>query len=219
LRSKPIEEIMESARLGVKQGYKWISLIAEDNGVYGKDIGLSFGTLLRELTAIPGDFGLLIDSMNPKDMIELCDEYPDVFSTGKIKRLCLAVQHVSSRIVKSMNRDYDLDRLKRCLEAITAMSPAFYMDVHFIIGYPGETREEFNGLKDFAEWILELNPLHSFKPFAFSASKGTVAARLPDQIPTITTLGRILEMDAICLKHKYKKDRRRRALDLGEITR
>ena len=218
LRSKPIEEIVESARQGVKQGYKWISLIAEDNGVYGRDIDLDFGTLLRQLIDIEGDFGLLIDSMNPKDMTELCDEYPDVFSTGKIKRLCLAVQHVSPRIIKSMNRDYDLDRLKKCLEAVTAASPAFYMDVHFIVGYPGETREEFKQLKAFAEWLLELNPLHSFKPFAFSASKGTKAAQLPDQIPTATTLGRILEMDAICLKHRYKKDRRQRQLDLGEIT-
>lgn len=218
LRSKPLEEVVESARLGVKQGYKWLSLIAEDNGVYGRDIGLDFGTLLRELTSIEGDFGILVDSMNPKDMIELVDQYPDVFATGKIRRLCLAVQHVSPRIVKSMNRFYDLDRLKQCLTALTASAPAFYMDVHFIIGYPGETREEFERLKEFAEWILDLNPLHSFKPFAFSASKGTKAAQLPDQIPTFTTLGRILEMDMICLKHRYRKDQRRRQLDLGEIT-
>jgi tRNA A37 methylthiotransferase MiaB len=218
LKSRPLEEIVESARQGVKQGYKWISLIAEDNGVYGRDIGLSFGTLLRELTSIEGDFGLLIDSMNPKDMIELCDDFPDVFATGKIRRLCLAVQHVSPRIVKSMNRSYDLDRLKRCLEAVTAASPSFYIDAHFIIGYPGETEEEFRQLKVFAEWLLGLNPLHSFKPFAFSASVGTKAAQLPDQISTMTTLGRILQMDRLCLKHRYRKDRRRRQLDLGEIT-
>jgi len=58
LKSRPPQKIIEEARQGIKLGYKWISLIADDNGVYGKDIGKNLGTLLQELTDIEGDFNI-----------------------------------------------------------------------------------------------------------------------------------------------------------------
>ena len=182
LKSRLPQDIIEEARQGVELGYKWISLIADDNGVYGRDIGTNFAALLRELSSIEGDFGILIDSLSPKHFIEMFDELMNVFNTGKIKRLCLTLQHVNSGILSSMNRSYDVDKLKQCLRTLSTILPTFIVDTHFIIGYPNETEGEFEELVSFAKWSLDRNPVNSWKAFPFSANPGTLAAKLDNQI-------------------------------------
>jgi len=166
LKSRHPQEIIKESRQGVGLGCKWIALIADDNGVYGRDIGTNLVALLRELSAIEGDFSILIDSLSPKDFIEFFDELMGVFTLGKIKRICLAMQHVNPRILSSMNRSYDVDVLKQRLRTLATALPTFAIDAHVIVGYPGETEQEFEELASFVEWLLKLNPSNEFKIFA-----------------------------------------------------
>ena len=203
LKSRPPQEVIEEARQGIKLGYKWISLIADDNGVYGRDIGTNLGTLLRELTNIEGDFNILIDSLNTIHFIKLCDEFPDIFTSGKINRICLAIQHVNPRILSSMNRSYDVDQLKQHIHTLSIASPEFIIDAHYMIGYPGETEEEFEELLSFAEWLLKVNPLNSFKTFIFTADPRTVAGNLGGQLSKMVIHKRALRLDQVRIKHRY----------------
>jgi len=205
LKSRPPQDIIGEARQGVKLGYKWISLIADDNGVYGRDIGLNFAALLRELSNIEGDFSILIDSLSPKHLIEMFDELMDVFNTGKIKRICLTLQHVNPRILSSMNRSYDVDKLKQCLRTLSTTLPAFTVDAHFIVGYPGETEEDFGELVSFAKWFLDLNPVNSWKAFSFSANPGTLASKLDKQIPKGIIRKRIKRINHVRLQYDYHR--------------
>lgn len=183
LTSRPLQDVMDEIREGVRQGYRWVSLIADDNGIYGKDIGTDFGALLREINSVEGDFNLLIDSLGPHHFIEFYDDLGGLFESGKMKRICLAIQHVSPRILDSMNRPYDGSRLKECLRTVSAGASPVVADGHFIVGYPGETDSEFDELLSFARWFLDLNPRNAFKVFEFSANPGTAAARLENRVP------------------------------------
>ena len=209
LKSRPLRNIVEEARQGVKLGYKWISLIADDNGAYGRDMGTNLASLLRQLSNIEGDFSMLVDSLNPNHFIALFDELVQVFTSGKLKRMCLGIQHVNQRILSSMNRSYDLDVLKQRLRALTTALPTFIIDVHLIVGYPGETREEFEELVSFVRWLLEMNPINSIRQFPFSANLGTPAAKLSGQISRTVIRRRWYEIERVCLQHEHKLRRER----------
>ncbi len=213
LKSRSVEEIVEEAKKGISLGYKWISLIADDNSVYGQDINTNIAVLLNQISKIEGDFNILIDDLGPKQFVELYDKLIEVFKMGKIKRIQLAVQHVNPRILNSMNRNYDVNMLKKSLIDISETLPSFLIDTHLIYGYPGETEQEFQELEDFAKWLIALNPLNEFKLFLFSPNRGTPAAELPDQIPLRVSAKRRAKLNKIypiyaSLQHNTKQLRK-----------
>ncbi len=183
LRSRPKDEILREARQGLEHGYRYISLIADNNGVYGQDIGTSFGELLDGLATIRGEFVLVVEGLDAQDFIDVYDSFKALVRTGKGILPSLAMQHVNERILRSMRRSLDVNALKRCLEEMTAGSEDFAADLHFIAGYPGETEEEFEELVAFARWALECNPRFTWKAFKFEPSPGSGAAELPNQLP------------------------------------
>ena len=204
IKSRPLPDIIEEVRQGIQLDYKWVALIADDNGAYGRDIGTNFAALIRELNTIEEDFNILIDSLGPNDLIKAFDELRQVFMSGKIKRICLTIQHVNPRILSSMNRSYDVDLFKEYLRTITATFPELILDFHLMICFPGETDEEFEELLEFIHWISELNPLNSFKVFTFSGCPGTVAYELDGQIPRSIMRKRLSKVNKTRLKHTYK---------------
>jgi MiaB/RimO family radical SAM methylthiotransferase len=208
LKSRPLADIVQEARQGIQLGYKCISLIADDNGSYGRDIGTNLAVLLRELSSIEGDFSILIDSLNPSQFIEMFDHLMESFGKGKIKRLCLTMQHVSPRILSSMNRYYKVDVLKRHLNTLTTAFPDLTIDAHLIVGYPGETEEEFEQLISFAKWFFELNPKNTFKRFPFSANPGTAAAKMEGRSSITLMRERLHRLDRLQRAQERKLRRR-----------
>ena len=209
LKSRPFADILQEARQGVNAGYKWLSLIADDNGVYGRDIGTNLAALLKEVSEIEGDFNILIDSLSPNHLIETFDDLMAVFQKGKIRRICLTVQHVSPRILSSMNRYYDVYVLKQRLATLTTALPDLILDSHFIVGYPNETEEEFDQLISFARWLFELSPKNTFKQFAFSANPGTAAAQLEWQLSSRLIGKRMRKLNRLQRAHRRKMSRQR----------
>ncbi len=204
LKSRDPGEIISEVKKGVQKGYKWISLIADDNGCYGMDIGTDISELLLELNKIGGNFNILVDNLSPRPFIDVYENATEIFDSGKFSRALIAIQHVNERVLRSMHRYYDKERLRECLVDLQSNYPSFILNSHFIVGYPGETEEEFQEMYDFAEFFLGLNPSNSFLVFPFSSNPGTEAAELPNHIDKFTKWRRVTRLNKLLVKTDYK---------------
>ena len=145
LRSKPLGEIMEEFNLAIGEGYKNFRLVADDVGSYGQDIGSNIVDLLNRVYAYQYDFKLIWDDFHP---IWLIQYFPDLFNIfsqypQKIGYLGFPVQSGSDRILQLMNRGYKAADVKECLLALNEALPEVDTTSHVLLGFPGETKEDF----------------------------------------------------------------------------
>lgn len=171
---KEIKEIIAEGK------YKKITLLGQNVNSYGKDLNppVSFAKLLKDICALEGDFKLSFMTSHPKD---LTDEVIDVIaSEDKIEKFIhLPAQSGNNRILQKMNRKYTREKYLSIIEKIRAKIPDCRMTSDFIVGFPGETEEEF---EDTYSLVKEVK-FDSIFAFMFSPREGTVAAKMEDQIP------------------------------------
>lgn len=171
---KEIKEIIAEGK------YKKITLLGQNVNSYGKDLNppVSFAKLLKDICALEGDFKLSFMTSHPKD---LTDEVIDVIaSEDKIEKFIhLPAQSGNNRILKKMNRKYTREKYLSIIEKIRAKIPDCRITSDFIVGFPGETEEEF---EDTYSLVKEVK-FDSIFAFMFSPREGTVAAKMEDQIP------------------------------------
>ena len=178
-RSVPLEEILHDVKQYVAKGYKEIILLGQNVNSYGKDFknGDNFAKLLREICKVEGDFIVRFVSPHPRDFT---DEVIDVIAENeKIARcLHLPLQSGSTRILKAMNRGYTKEQYIALAEKIKARIPGVALTADIIVGFPGETEEDFQDTLDVVKRIQFDN---SFM-FMYSIRKGTKAAVMDGQI-------------------------------------
>lgn len=171
---KEIKEIIAEGK------YKKITLLGQNVNSYGKDLNppVSFAKLLKDICALEGDFKLSFMTSHPKD---LTDEVIDVIaSEDKIEKFIhLPAQSGNNRILQKMNRRYTREKYLSIIEKIRAKIPDCRITSDFIVGFPGETEEEF---EDTYSLVKEVK-FDSIFAFMFSPREGTVAAKMEDQIP------------------------------------
>lgn len=171
---KEIKEIIAEGK------YKKITLLGQNVNSYGKDLNppVSFAKLLKDICALEGDFKLSFMTSHPKD---LTDEVIDVIaSEDKIEKFIhLPAQSGNNRILQKMNRKYTREKYLSIIEKIRAKIPKCHITSDFIVGFPGETEEEF---EDTYSLVKEVK-FDSIFAFMFSPREGTVAAKMEDQIP------------------------------------
>lgn len=206
LKSRPLDQVLQEVRRGVENGYKWVSLLADDNGVYGRDIGTTFGKLLQEVNKIKGNFKILLDSVSPDHFIEFYDEILECFQSGKLEYMVLAVQHVNPRVLAAMNRPYDVDRFKKYLENVSRKYPSFRLDVHLIYCFPGETEEEFEELLSFVKWLIDLNPRNEYKINLYSPANDKVPSAKLEPLPKETVEDRIQRVSSLLREEIKRKE-------------
>lgn len=179
-RSREPEAILAEARALVAQGYKEITLLGQNVNSYGKhpDTGWNFARLLRELNAIEGDFILRFMTSHPKDCThELLDT---MASCKKVARhLHLPFQCGSNRVLREMNRGYTREKYLDLLAYAYQVMPDLSVTSDVIVGFPGETYEEFCETVS----LVEQAKFTSMYTFIFSSRPGTKAASLPDPVP------------------------------------
>lgn len=179
-RSRKPEDIIEEVRQLAKAGYKDITLLGQNVNSYGKDLDskYDFADLLLELSHIPGDFKIRFMTSHPKDATQkLIDVIAD---SDKIARhFHLPLQSGNDRILKKMNRHYDIERYLNTVEYLRSKIPDMALSTDIIVGFPGETEEEFEGTLN----ILRKVRYDMIFSFIYSPRKGTPAAEMPDQIP------------------------------------
>jgi len=155
LKSKPIETCKKEFVKGLNQGNKYMLITADDTGSYGLDIDETFPRLIDNLTKVPGDYEIFIRGLRPKWISKYIDELEEVFKRNKITRLDVTLQSGNSRILKLMKRYSDTEKIKENLSKLKKSSPNLKIDIHYMLGFPTETREEF---LENLEYILEIKP-------------------------------------------------------------
>jgi len=201
--SRPIESILAEAGSLQSRGVREIVLIAQNTTDYGHDLGLKNGLahLLTEMTAaIPQIDWIRVMYAYPG---YVTDELIEIMATYKqiVPYLDMPLQHAHTSVLRRMNRPTNIDWVYKTLEKMRKAIPDLALRSTFIVGYPGETEEEFHTLLDFVEEI-RFDKLGAFK---FSLEPGTSSEALGDSIPGEVKeerLKRLMEkQQQISLKH------------------
>lgn len=178
-QSRSIEAIVAEARHDIALGFKEIILVAQDTTRYGTDLygKQALCDLLRQLVALPGDFTL-----------RLMYVYGDAFSDELIDLIAredkissyidLPVQHGSDRILKKMGRRETQASILALIRHLRANIPDLILRSTVMVGFPGETADDFQALKD----LVQMARFDRLGCFIYSAEEGTLAARMPDRV-------------------------------------
>ena len=179
LRSRRIEDIIAEAENLAAEGVREINLIAQDSTKYGLDLygKKSLAKLLGELEKIDGIEMIRVLYLYPD---EIDNELIDVFSgSSKIARyIDLPLQHISDRLLKKMNRRGSSDEIKAVIARLRETIPDLILRTSFIVGFPGETDNDFDELMDFVR-DYSFDRIGVFK---YSPEEGTPAAKMPEQV-------------------------------------
>ena len=179
-RSRKFEDILAECRCLIENGAKEITLLGQNVNSYGKDLpeGKDFADLLAAIAQLPGDFLIRFMTSHPRDasekLFDTMAKYPKI-----AKQLHLPFQSGSSRVLKAMNRHYDRETYLRKVNYAKAVMPELVLTSDVIVGFPGETEEEFE------ETISLIQQVHydSLFTFIFSPRPGTPAAKMEDPTP------------------------------------
>jgi threonylcarbamoyladenosine tRNA methylthiotransferase MtaB len=177
--SKKPEKVMEEVRELARHGFKEIILSGIHTASYGADLegNITLVSLLEEIDKVDGIERIRIGSIDPTFFTEGVIE-----RIVKLNKLCphfhLSLQSGCDATLKRMNRHYDTKNYRGVVEDLRKHMPKVSITTDIIVGFPGETEEEFNETYEFLK-AIKLSKMHIFK---FSPRKGTKAAEMKDQI-------------------------------------
>jgi len=177
-RSRSPEAIIAECEQLISSGYKELTLLGQNVNSYGKDLGnVDFAELLDRVAKIKGDFRLRFMTNHPKDLTE--DLVKVIKNNDKICRsIHLPVQSGSTKILKRMNRKYTREDYLDKVEMIRKYIPDISITTDIMVGFPGETDEDFADTYSLCEKVGFAGAF----TFIYSRRKGTPAADYPDQI-------------------------------------
>ncbi|MBQ3491432.1 MAG: tRNA (N6-isopentenyl adenosine(37)-C2)-methylthiotransferase MiaB, partial [Oscillospiraceae bacterium] len=179
-RSRKWEDILAECKGLVESGVKDITLLGQNVNSYGKDLdaGVDFADLLAKIAEIPGDFLVRFMTSHPRDasqkLFDTMARYPKI-----AKQLHLPFQSGSSRVLKAMNRHYDREKYLEAVNYAKSVMPELVLTSDVIVGFPGETAEEFEETIS----LIENVRYDSLFTFIFSPRPGTPAASMDDPTP------------------------------------
>ena len=172
---------MAEAQQLVGRGAREIILIAQDTTAYGHDRG--------EGDALPPLVEAILDAVPELRWLRLMYAYPQhvtprlIETMARHPQVChyldIPLQHSHPDILRRMNRPHDVDKIRRLIARLREAMPDIALRTSFIVGYPGETEEEFSALLDFVAEIA----FDRVGVFTYSPEEGTKAATLPCQVP------------------------------------
>ncbi|CAG0124862.1 partial Ribosomal protein S12 methylthiotransferase RimO, partial [Rhodocyclaceae bacterium] len=187
LVSRPVGDVMQEAQALVKAGVKELLVVSQDTSAYGVDIkyrtgfwdGRPLKTRMTELVQAMGGLGawVRLHYVYPYPHV---DEVVPLMAQGKIlPYLDIPFQHANARILKLMKRPASSENVLARIQQWRSICPDITLRSTFIVGFPGETEEEFQELLDF----LETAQLDRVGAFTYSPVDGAAANALPDHIP------------------------------------
>jgi ribosomal protein S12 methylthiotransferase len=204
-RSRPAERLIREARELVNGGVREINLIAQDITTYGKELegGASLESLITDLAAMEG-----------LSWIRLLYAYPDGISDSLIriirdeekvcKYLDLPLQHISDPVLKRMNRRSSEAEIRSLILKLRAEIPGIALRTSFIVGFPGETEEDFTKLLHFVEEVQ----FEQLGVFCYSREEGTPAAEMGEQISERIKRERYKKLMRAQARVSFKRNRR-----------
>ncbi len=179
-RSRKPEDILAECRQLIENGCREITLLGQNVNSYGKDLdnAMDFADLLAAIAQLPGDFLIRFMTSHPKDasekLFDTMAAYPKI-----AKQLHLPFQSGSSRVLKAMNRHYDRETYLQKVHYAKSKMPELVLTSDVIVGFPGETAEEFEETLT----LIEAVRYDALFTFIFSPRGGTPAASMEDPTP------------------------------------
>lgn len=178
-RSNSPDIILKDAERHIKSGVKEMILIAQDIGSYGKEVaGYNLSRLVRDIASISGDFWIRLLYLYPA---AINDELLSVVADEKkvCKYLDIPFQHSEDRILRAMGRAGTKVSYKKEIEKIRKVIPGIALRTTFIVGFPGETEADFQGLRTFIEDIR----FDRLGVFTYSREEGSGAYSMKGNVP------------------------------------
>ncbi|KXG75167.1 tRNA-2-methylthio-N(6)-dimethylallyladenosine synthase [Fervidicola ferrireducens] len=178
-KSRNPQDIIKEVEELAKQGFKEINLLGQNVNSYGKDLGgeVTFPALLRRLNEIDGIERIRFTTSHPKDLSdELIEAMRDCEKV--CEHIHLPVQAGSNKILEAMNRRYTREHYMKLVEKLRNAIPGIAISTDIIVGFPGETEEDFQDTLDLVKRV-EFDQAFMF---AYSKRKGTPAAEMENQV-------------------------------------
>jgi ribosomal protein S12 methylthiotransferase len=180
-RSRPMEEILDEVRHLVAQGVTEFQVIAQELTFYGLDLYRErrIAQLIQEIANVPGVEWIRLHYAYPTDFpMELLDVMRE--NSNVCNYLDIALQHISDNVLSAMHRHITKDATYNLIEQIRKQVPGIHLRTTLMVGFPGETDEDFEELCQFVRWAR----FERMGAFAYSEEQGTPSARLyEDNIP------------------------------------
>ena len=206
-KSRPIEDILSEVEELVKQGVKEFQVIAQELTYYGLDIykERKIAELVERIAQTPGVEWIRLHyaypTQFPMDLLKVMAKYDNV-----CKYLDIALQHCSDNVLANMHRNITKEQTYTLLETIRKEVPGIHIRTTLMVGYPGETDEDFAELTDFIKWAK----FERMGAFAYSEEDGTYAAEhYTDDVPEEVKQARLSKLmrvqQNISLAHQENK--------------
>jgi len=200
---RPANEIIKEIKNLVKNNFKEIWLLGHNVNSYSYK-KTNFPELLRRINKIPGNFWISFTSSHPNDFSN--ELIKTIAESHKIsKYISLPIQSGDNEILKKMNRPYTIEQYKKLVKKIRKKIPALYLSTDIIVGFPGETKKQFNNTKKLLEELkFDMAYIAEYSP-----RPGTAAFKLKDNVPhkekqkKREILTKILEKTSIQNSKKY----------------
>ncbi|AAM24578.1 tRNA (N6-isopentenyl adenosine(37)-C2)-methylthiotransferase MiaB [Caldanaerobacter subterraneus] len=190
-KSRRPEDIIAEVKELAEKGYKEITLLGQNVNSYGKDLGgdINFAKLLYMLNDIKGIERIRFMTSHPKD---ISDEL--IYAMRDLDKVCehlhLPVQAGSNKILKRMNRRYTREHYLEIIDKVRANIPDIAITTDIIVGFPGETEEDFFQTLDLVERVR----FDGAYTFMYSKRAGTPAASMPDQVDDEVKKDRLIRL-------------------------
>ncbi len=185
--TKPIEMVLEEARELVNDGVRELILVAQDTTYYGMDYygEVRLAELLRQLDQVDGIDWIRLMYLYP---VNFTDELIDTIAGARriLPYLDMPLQHINSTMLKRMQRRVNREKTVELVTKLRDRVPNLVLRTTFVVGFPGETQEQFQELSDF----VEETRFERMGVFPYSLEPGTPAVKLPDHLPEEVKLER-----------------------------
>jgi tRNA A37 methylthiotransferase MiaB len=180
LKSLPLETVVDNFSKMLARGQSIVSLIATDVGAYGVDRGSSVLELLHKLFAFSEPFKLIINDFHPIWVIRYGAALRDLFvaHADRIDYIVIPTQSGSDRILRLMGRSHSAEDAKKALLALKEAVPGIQIGTHIMVGFPGESKEDFNRTIDFVRTV----DFSYLKVFRYDDRPNIASARLQEKV-------------------------------------
>lgn len=189
--SFPLEALVQAyGRMVDETGVKNVVLLADCLGEYGLDNGGSLPELINRLREVDPETRLALNHLHPVDFLRYFDEFIQFISEGLLIHINLPIQSASDRILKLMNRRYSRAQLDMLYGALNDLGFTEF-DTHVIVGFPGETEEDFQAT---VEFLVKHRVKYAFVSTYMEAPQ-MPSAKLPEKVDPATCRRRVREAD------------------------
>jgi tRNA A37 methylthiotransferase MiaB len=190
--SQSSDDILHQFQTGLDKGYKMFRLLGEDVGAYGLDIGSNIIELLHSVFSFNHQFKIVIEDLSPRWIIHYWDDFRRLMNLYfmRIHHIVIPVQSGSQKILRAMKRGYRVTDVEKIIHELRQINPSMSLSTHVIVGFPGETRSDYQKTVAF----LERTSFNDIVAHRYADRPNTTASTMPDKVTEFRKIKRIWKL-------------------------